>query len=375
MRIAFLCKRRYMSKDVILDRYARLYEIPRQLALLGNDVLGLCLSYYRSEAVDAVDDGSEGRLHWIAPATGALRLPDAAVFPARALRILGQFKPDVLIGASDAPHIVLARWLSRRLRVPYAVDLYDNFESFSLTRLPCMRAAYRAAVRHAMLVTTTSAPLRDYVLEDYGATGEVISMPSTIDKSIFYPRDRTACRTSLGLPDGGQLIGTAGGLYRDKGIRTLYDAWPILRDRNPDLRLVLAGPYQSDLPPPADSRVIYLGALPHARVAELFCALDVGVVSIDDTSFGRYCFPQKAYEMLASSLPVVAASVGEMSDLFCGSTSSLFTSGDAGSLAAAAQKQLQDPELWVTRIDDWPTLVARIDERLRARGNKLGVPN
>lgn len=32
MRVAFLCKRRYMGKDVILDRYARLYEIPFQLA-------------------------------------------------------------------------------------------------------------------------------------------------------------------------------------------------------------------------------------------------------------------------------------------------------------------------------------------------------
>ena len=36
MRIAYLCKRRYMSKDVILDRYARLYEMPLQLARLGH---------------------------------------------------------------------------------------------------------------------------------------------------------------------------------------------------------------------------------------------------------------------------------------------------------------------------------------------------
>jgi hypothetical protein len=32
MRV-FLCKRRYMAKDVIVDRYARLNEIPRQLAI------------------------------------------------------------------------------------------------------------------------------------------------------------------------------------------------------------------------------------------------------------------------------------------------------------------------------------------------------
>jgi hypothetical protein len=40
MRIAFLCKRQYMGKDVILDRYARLYEIPYQLARLGHTVRG-----------------------------------------------------------------------------------------------------------------------------------------------------------------------------------------------------------------------------------------------------------------------------------------------------------------------------------------------
>ena len=45
MRIAYLCKRRYMSKDVILDRYARLYEIPYQLARLGHTVEAFCLCY------------------------------------------------------------------------------------------------------------------------------------------------------------------------------------------------------------------------------------------------------------------------------------------------------------------------------------------
>jgi hypothetical protein len=39
MRVVFLCKRRYMAKDVIVDRYARLNEIPRQLANLGHQVL------------------------------------------------------------------------------------------------------------------------------------------------------------------------------------------------------------------------------------------------------------------------------------------------------------------------------------------------
>ncbi len=45
MKILFLCKRQYMQKDVIDDRYARLYELPNQLAYHGNEVMGVCLSY------------------------------------------------------------------------------------------------------------------------------------------------------------------------------------------------------------------------------------------------------------------------------------------------------------------------------------------
>jgi glycosyltransferase involved in cell wall biosynthesis len=365
MRIAFLCKRRYMNKDVILDRYARLYEIPRQLALRGHEVLGLCLSYYPASAIDRTDDHADGRLRWLAPATGSLRLPDSAAFPFRALARLREFRPDVLIGASDAPHIVLTRWLAGRLKLPYAADLYDNFESFSLTRIPGMRRAYRAAVRDACLVTTTSAPLRDYVRDEYDARGDVVSMPSTVDKTIFHPRDRTACRRELGLPGDARLIGTAGGLYRDKGIAALYEAWSTLRARDPDLHLVLAGPHEAALPPPAGERMHYLGALSHERVAMLFSALDVGVMCIVDSEFGRYCFPQKAYEMLSCGLPVVAAAVGAMRDLFGGMPQSLYQAENAADLAEKITLQLAHPERCDVPIEDWSTLVAAIDDRLR----------
>ena len=76
MRIAFLCKRRYMGKDVIDDRYARLYEIPYQLAECGHDVLGLCLSYYRDSEGEWQHPTHTGNLavvnvpaNWHAPRT------------------------------------------------------------------------------------------------------------------------------------------------------------------------------------------------------------------------------------------------------------------------------------------------------------------
>src|SRR5262249_17739472 len=153
-------------------------------------------------------------------------------------------------------------------------------------------------------------------------------------------RDRIRCRRELGIPTDAMLIGTAGGLHRDKGVAVLYEAWKLLKPENPALRLVLAGPFDPSFPPPSDDRVHYLGALPHARVAELFSALDVGVMCILDTSFGRYCFPQKAYEMLACGLAVVASDVGAMHALFNGYPDCLFRSEDAEELAAKIRNQL-----------------------------------
>lgn len=366
MRIAFLCKRQYMGKDVIADRYARLYEIPFQLAKLGHTVSGFCLSYQNHDEGHWEHSALPGSLTWESRSLGRMLLPALAGYPGKLLRQLRDFAPDLLFGASDIPHTVLCAWLSKRLAVPYAIDLYDNFEGFGQARIPGMVSALRKAVRGAALVTTTSEPLKDLVIEDYGAAGEIIAMPSTVDKSIFRPMDKAACRQSLQLPADVRLIGTAGGLYRDKGVETLYEAWNIVAQRRANVHLVLAGPVESTFPPIASDRIHYLGMLPHARTAELFNALDVGAICIRDTPFGRYCFPQKAYEMLACGLPVAAARVGAMTQLLADVPSSLYSADDIDGLASTLLAQLDQPVTANVVIEDWAQLIGTLEPRLSA---------
>jgi glycosyltransferase involved in cell wall biosynthesis len=366
MRIAFLCKRRYMGKDVILDRYARLYEIPYQLARLGHVVRGFCLSY-QGDADDVwAHEAAPGQLTWESRSLGRSVLPALATYPQHLLHQLRAFAPDVLIGAADIPHVVLGAWRARRLHLPYAADLYDNFEGFGQARIPGMVPLLRRAVRGADLVTTTSEPLRELVVDTYRARGHVVAMPSTVDKAVFRPLERGACRRSLGLPEGVRLVGTAGGLHRDKGVDTLYAAWPTIAAKAPDAHLVLAGPIDVSFPPPADERVHYLGQLPHARTAELFNALDVGVIYLRDTAFGRYCFPQKAYEMLACRLPIVAARIGVMPQLLANAPQGLYRADDDADLSRAVLAQLAQPQAAQVPIDDWTQLIGRLDGHLRA---------
>lgn len=364
MRIAFLCKRRYMSKDVIVDRYARLYEIPFQLAKLGHHVTGFCLSYQDQGDIQETHDAPPGQLHWESQSLGRLYAPALITYPYRLLHRLREFAPHLLIGASDIPHVVLSAWLAKKLERPYAVDLYDNFEGFGQARVPGMVTALRRAVRNAALVTTTSKPLKDFVVDVYHAHGDVVSMPSTVDKTVFQPLNKAACRKSLGLPVNVPLIGTAGGLYRDKGVETLYEAWKIIERRHRDVHLVLAGPIDPQFPPPVGDRVHYLGSLPHARTAELFNALDVGAICILDTPFGRYCFPQKAYEMLACGLPVAAARVGAMADLLADMPSALYQAANPDSLASTLLAQLKSPLTATVVIDDWTQLISSLEPRL-----------
>jgi glycosyltransferase involved in cell wall biosynthesis len=369
MRIAYLCKRRYMAKDVVLDRYARLYEIPRQLALLGHDVEAFCLAYSaRASDLDQLHEAAPGRLRWRSRNAGRLFFPRIATYPWRLLRQLRAFDPDLIVAASDIPHVVLGEWLARKLALPFVADLYDNFEGFGQARIPGMVRALRRAVRRADLVLTTSEPLRGLVVDAYDAAGEAIAMPSSVDKGVFHPRDRAASREALGLPADALLVGTAGGLYRDKGIGELYAAWEILSQRRPDVHLVLAGPVEAGFAPPGGPRVHSLGALAHDRVAVLFSALDVGAICVLDTPFGRYCFPQKAYEMIACGLPVAATDLGAMGSLLASwRDRCLYRKGDPEALADRIEAQLTERFVPPVPIESWQELIVRIESQLPRR--------
>jgi teichuronic acid biosynthesis glycosyltransferase TuaC len=233
LRIAVLCKRRYTGKDVVADRFGRLYEIPYQLALVGHEVRGYCLDYHQPGNGAWRHDALPGALSWESRSLGYLRVPALAGYPLQMLRRLRGFSPDLLIGASDIPHVALTAWLARRLGISYALDLYDNFESFSLARVPGFVSAYRRAIRGAGLVTVVSEPLRCRVETTYGARCPVLVVANAVDRNVFKRTDRNQARRQLCLPAEAKLVGTAGGLHRQKGLAVLYAAWVRLAAERP----------------------------------------------------------------------------------------------------------------------------------------------
>ncbi len=361
MKIAFITKRRYMSQDVILDRYGRLYEFPCQLAHLGHRVEGFCLSYRTAEGgtFDAAD-AVAGSLRWHAYNAGPALVAGLPGYMRAMLEQLRRFGPDVLLGSSDAVHVVLTQWLGARLGVPVVADLYDNYESFGLSRLPGLVPLYRRALRRSDAVVTVSETLSEFVSR-LCPDQAVHTLESTIDPSRFRPIDRRAARRELGLPEDALLIGVAGSLNRLRGIDLVYRTLQRLWSRGRAYRLVLVGDVDPAVPPPEDSRVTLLGRLPHARMAAFHSALNVAVICLRDGAFGRYAFPQKAYEILACGTPLVAADVGALRKTLAGWPACLYQAEDVDSLAAALDRQMLEPVVPDLPIPTWADQGRRLE--------------
>lgn len=351
-----------MSKDVILDKYARLYEIPNQLALLGHELECFCLSY-QSHADGVWDESDEHKqLIWHSKSYHGLKKIDILAYPFLLLEKLKKYQPDIIIAASDIPHIVLGAWCAKKLYKSFVADLYDNFEAYGQAKIPLLKKLFSSALDHAKIISTTSYTLADKIRQEHPQVPHVFAMPSVIDKNLFHEGDKSQARQTFNLPLNAKLVGTAGGLTKMKGIEDLFQAWEILKQQREDVYLVLAGPTETNTPLPNDLRVIYLGLLPHLQINTLFQALDIGVLCIPDDAFGRYCFPQKAYEMLSTNLTIISSAVGDMKNLL--EDYSLYNTNDYHALAKKIEKQLNILPKVNVDISDWQQTIAKFNDLL-----------
>ena len=353
MRILVLSKRQYMNKDLLDDRYGRFREIPLALSKRGHQVEGFCLSYADRQEGRTVDD----KVSWESLNAGRNKLLGLMRYTARAGKLAAN--ADVIWACSDSFYGVIGLWVARKHRVPLVFDLYDNFEYYLAARMPAVRQLYRHAVRKADAVTCISEPLKTLVAS-YGRSEKVSVLDNAVRADLFRPMDKADCRRQLGLPQDAVIVGTAGALFRNRGIGALYTAFEHLRSLHPDLHLAIAGP--RDAPPPGGESVHDVGILPLDAVPGFYNALDVAVICNRDNAFGRYCHPQKAVEIMACDVPLVAARIGSMARLFETRQDWLYEPADCVSLSAAIMNRIEQPGTGYTPVPAWDDQALKLEQ-------------
>jgi len=353
LRILVLTKRQYMSKDLIDDRYGRFREIPLALGQMGHKVKGICLSYAKRNEGYMKD----GPVLWKSINATRLKLPGLLRFIVEAQKLAK--KSDVIWACSDSFYGIISYFLSLKYHTPLVFDLYDNFEYYLMAKLPIVKQLYRLVVKKCDAVTCVSQPLSRLV-KSYGRQGRLFVIENAVRKDLFKPMDKTICRKKLNLPNNNILVGTAGALAENRGFQYLLSAFNILKTRYPDLQLVLAGP--RNIPIPYNNRIHDLGILALEKVPLLLNSLDVAVICNRENDFGRYCFPQKAVEIMACDVPLIAARVGSMKELIIDHHSWLFIPDNALDMAHVLENRIVDRKTGYPPPPTWSNLANRLEK-------------
>ena len=76
-------------------------------------------------------------------------------------------RPGVVIASSDSLHVIIGYWLARWLGVPFYADLYDDYATFGLSKIPGVKPLYRAALAGAVGISVVSRTLGEDICRRY----------------------------------------------------------------------------------------------------------------------------------------------------------------------------------------------------------------
>lgn len=346
-----------MKKDLLNDLFGRFREIPFELAKRNNCVIGLCLSYANKKEGLFLD----GQVSWRSINATFLKLPGLFRF----IKIAQSYakQSDVIWTCSDSFYGVIGCVIGKICKVPVIFDIYDNFDEFFVAKLPITKQLYHWAIRQSDAITCLSSSFAIFIGKKYKRTHHVYPIEFAVRNDLFKPLNKNHCRRMLNLPPDAFLIGTAGGLFRNRDVHLLIDAFVQLREKYPNMQLALAGPLDRNLLIPNDDRTHYLGVLPFNRVPYFMNSLDIAVVCYADDNFGKYCFPQKTREFMACDIPVVAARVGSLKELFQDHPEWLYEPANVQSLVQVLENRIYDRKTDYTAPPTWGDL-AQILEKI-----------
>jgi glycosyltransferase involved in cell wall biosynthesis len=106
--------------------------------------------------------------------------------------------------------------------------------------------------------------------------------------------------------------------------------------------------------------------LPQEKVPAFINALDLAVICYRQSAQGQVSFPQKAYEIIACGVPLVAAAVGSMNELLQDYPDCLYEPENASSLAAALQRQLVNRIPVTLAVPSWTDSARQLSDFFHA---------
>lgn len=207
-----------------------------------------------------------------------------------------------------SPVVLTIHGTSKNIHLPNESLISKVRPLFLLVELLSLRRADR-------IFCVSDEGVRHYRRRLPANPGKVRLLENGVDFELFGPQNPGVCRRLFRLPEDKKILLFVGRLEKVKDPDLLLQTFRELKIRRPDIVLVLAGDgserddllvRHSDL----KNELIFLGAVPHARMPELFSAADCLLLTSHFEGM-----PRAVLEALAGGLPVVSTNVGDVSKI------------------------------------------------------------
>ena len=284
------------------------------------------------------------------------------------LALLGQIADVISRGNFDLVHAhghragMLGRLAALRAGAPAVVWTCHLAEN-KADRNPIVHWGYRQMMRYLDSKTdatiAVSPHLRGWLIAEGVDASRIEVIPNGIDCTVFRPMPRDSSRlASLGLADGVPVIVCVARLTEQKGVAMLLDAAGELSARKIPMHFLVvgAGPLEATLKARAiDSGAHVVFAGERTDIPEVLALADVAVVP--SLWEGAFCF--SVLEAMACARPLVCSDIPMFTDVVTSGVEAVtFAVGNAGSLSAAIERVLSNPEKAAEMGDAARVLVA-----------------
>ena len=221
---------------------------------------------------------------------------------------------DVIVAPFAYPDGIASVLLGQLLDVPVVIKLHGGDMNVG-ARIPQIGRWVRWGFARVDRIAAVSVPLAQAANEFGVPWSKIAVVEDGVDSSLFRIRDRAEAKREVGLPPERRHIVYVGRLERRKGVYELMGAFDALRDRVPDVDLVLVGDGEDTAACKAwadktGGRAILTGVKGMDEVAPYYAAADVA--TLPSHAEGT---PNCIIEALACGRPVVASAVGGIPDM------------------------------------------------------------
>lgn len=341
----------------------RSFELAKQLAYSGH-VCELWISRFNhytgryEQPAIAVENGVEVTRLWTPPYRRSLLMRglNILVFDlVCCLKILFSATSRNVVVFVSPPTVPFTRLACLIRRIPFVLDVQDLWPEFLVGMglrnglvTSMMQHTSRWLYKSATRVMAVSESMRAYITHIRGRN-DVVLAPLGVDV------DRYQCSGGVQSARPGHMTVIYCGAHNPaNGLENLLEVASLLKDRSPGVRFVLVGDGASKkrLLEIADSlrltNVVFRDPVPARDVPNLLSQADVCITLLQDIPVFRMVRPNKIYEYMAASRPIVCCIPGEAGEVVLQAQAGfVFSSTEHGAIAERLAFLASSPSLRV----------------------------